>query len=247
MIWKPGPLAQMAEGGAESLDQTRKDELWLRDQFVDSKCGPEQLEKFALARGLKRLPSESAEVWQARVVNAWFFWKLGGTLPGMRGLLAAYCDDAQITESGDGWAEFRVSINLSVGLPDATHLIDIINEIKPARSRLASLALASRGEVGALGLAMAAVTGAQSNIREKIRENAATLLPLACGAVFFSGLVTSVAESYRTSLITAPSGFGAAVSASIRTQAQADNIGVTGAELWHGMTAQTRITTYIGG
>ena len=81
LIWRPGPLAQLAKGGAEALDDTRGHIAWLRDQFTPETCDTTHLEHFARARGLRRWPSETDDFWKRRVVLAYEFYRRGGTKP----------------------------------------------------------------------------------------------------------------------------------------------------------------------
>lgn len=144
LIWKPGPLSAVAEGGAAVLDQVRDHELWLRRQFFPELCEAGYLGKFAMARGLQRMPHETDAAWRSRTSNAYFFWKAGGTPGGMQRVLEWFYGDVSIDETVGGWAEFGVQVGLNSESPYTKFLIDLINETKPARSRLYALDLTSQ-------------------------------------------------------------------------------------------------------
>lgn len=98
LIWRPGPLAQLAKGGGEGLDQTRSDITWLRDQFTPETCDTDHMAAFARSRGLRRWPSERDDFWKRRVVLAYEFYRRGGTKPGMEQLFELAGMEAEIIE-----------------------------------------------------------------------------------------------------------------------------------------------------
>lgn len=148
LIWKPGPLSQMAEGGAEALDQAREDALWLREQFLPEICEPEYLKNFARSRGIKRYSRETDEQYKARVVLAFTWQLLGGRHAGLIKLLEYYgYKGIKVVNLRDEdplrWAEFRVDTQPAEGqgfMEDDFYILDwLINDQKPARSLLAQL------------------------------------------------------------------------------------------------------------
>ncbi|MDH3975540.1 MAG: hypothetical protein OEV42_14780 [Deltaproteobacteria bacterium] len=157
LVWFSGPLAQMAKGGAQVLDDTAEDMRWLRDQFFSSKADAAYLAEFARSRGLYRWQNESDTSWLSRVVYAYLYWKAGGTTPGMIDVLekigvpGAAIENIGLTDQAR-WAEFRVYGDTYDGNPYAEYIIRVINEIKPARSKLSELILSSNPVVGTLGL-----------------------------------------------------------------------------------------------
>ncbi|GGR00350.1 phage tail protein [Deinococcus ruber] len=125
-------------------------------------------------RGLRRFPSESVETYRTRVVDAWRFWELAGTLAGMKQALASAGYRATIVEhfrdpDPRHWAEFSVTVSPLNPLPNDAHwngqrrwgdgarwgvdpnavptdyLVDLIREVKPAHARLRQLSYFPRG------------------------------------------------------------------------------------------------------
>jgi hypothetical protein len=90
LIQKPGPLAQTAKGGAESLDRAREDALWLREQFLPAICDPEYLKRFGRSRGIRRYWHETDEQYKNRVILAFVWQLLGGRHHGLSELLNYY-------------------------------------------------------------------------------------------------------------------------------------------------------------
>lgn len=147
LIRIPGALAVVVEGAAGSLDQVREDILWLRRQFNPVTCEEQYLEHYARARGIRRHRLESPDQFRARVVNAYTWQLQGGRTAGLLHILAHYgYVVAGIVslrnEDPARWAEFRVVTD-----PPATGFLAedyellswVINEQKPARSKLASI------------------------------------------------------------------------------------------------------------
>lgn len=169
LIQRAGALAALAEGAARTLDQAREDILWLRRQFHPATCEEAFLDRFGQARGLVRRPGESAERWRTRVVLAYAFQRLGGSQSGMPVILDRYgFQGAQFTnlraENPARWAEFSVEATATrqITREELDAAVWLINEYKPARSRLAEVVLAYLAEAvaalsaGAVGAAEAA-------------------------------------------------------------------------------------------
>ncbi len=147
LISKDGPLAQLAQGGAEVLDDVREVIIWLRDQFNPETCDADMLDGFAASRGITRHGMESVDVFRDRVAAAYAWHLLGGSVGGLETILAHYgFPDADIVnlrdEDESRWAEFRVEFNdpgLSYG-DDGLELLGwVINDQKPARSMLSEV------------------------------------------------------------------------------------------------------------
>ena len=144
---KPGPLAMLAEGGADSLDPARDVILSLRDQFFPARCEDAFLLRFARSRGIVRAPLEPEEHWQARVRFAYRWWARGGRQSAMaEGLVLGFGFDTArvislLAEDPARWASFRVEMTGGAG--DILLRLDqikwAINEVKPARSLLDGL------------------------------------------------------------------------------------------------------------
>lgn len=146
-IQAPGPLAMLADGGADALDAVRADSLTLRDQFFPSRCDDAYLVRFANSRGIVRAPLEPDEHWLERVRYAYRWWSRGGRESAIaEGLVVGYgFSRALITnlraEDPARWASFRVVVQGGPGdiLLRINSVRWAINEVKPARSLLAEL------------------------------------------------------------------------------------------------------------
>lgn len=149
LIWSPGPLTSLVRGAAGVLDDAREAELWLRDQFLPERCETANLDEFARSRGITRAAYETDVQYYERVRLAWNWFVTGGRESGVKRIVSDACgiDTVDIINLRDTdparWAEFRVRINNIEGdmlskLPTMTWAI---NEVKPARSKLAGYEL----------------------------------------------------------------------------------------------------------
>ncbi|MBF0454940.1 MAG: hypothetical protein HQL72_09040 [Magnetococcales bacterium] len=147
LIQQPGPLSQMARGGAESLDGVRDDMLWLRDQFLPVKADPAFLTHFANARGIKRIPGEDDGQFAARTINAYAWYRLGGREKGLNQFFTVFGFEGAVIEPlivGGPGGQYDFQIHLpprerGYEESDFETLIHLTNEQKPARSRLARI------------------------------------------------------------------------------------------------------------
>lgn len=146
-IAKPGPLAMLAEGGAESKDATRDVVISLRDQFLPVRCEEQYLTNFANSRGIVRSPLEPLEHWLARVKFAYHWWSRGGRASAMSEALelsfgfSAVQIQSLRAEDPARWASFRVLLEGGSGdvLTQTEQITWSVNEVKPARSKLERL------------------------------------------------------------------------------------------------------------
>lgn len=146
-IQRPGPLAALAEGAAAALDTVREVMLKLREQFFPEKCEQELLKRYARSRGIVRVPLEPEAHWLYRVRFAYLWWRSGGRGGAMAITLTNYFGFLSVTienlrgEDPERWAEFRVRAELIGSDPSvAPEQVEwAINEMKPARSKLAGL------------------------------------------------------------------------------------------------------------
>lgn len=151
LIHNPGPLSALVRGQAASLDETRDDILYFRQQWFPEHCEDALIPGFGTSRGLTRHPRESAEQFRARVVNAWRWHLLGGKVEGLPEILRFYGFDAAQIESlrpfqPSRWAEFQIGLKVPANqaeqdalLADLDALVWLVNEYKPARSVLARI------------------------------------------------------------------------------------------------------------
>jgi hypothetical protein len=125
-------------------------------------------------RILTHYPSESAETYRNRVLHAFEFWQMAGTLPGIVAALASAGYRATIVEhfrdpDPKHWAEFSITVSPLNPLPNGArwdgrrrwgdgarwgvdpnavptdYLVDLIREVKPAHARLRQLSYFPRG------------------------------------------------------------------------------------------------------
>lgn len=166
LIWQPGPLSALAKGGALFLDMVRDHLLWLRDQFNPATCDDDHVIRFARSRGLKRHFLETDDdKFRDRVVAAYAWQMLGGRQTGVPKILEHYgYTNPKIINMRDKdpnrWAEFIAELAPAVGqgfvLEDWDFIPFIINNHKPARSKLAQLVmyLPTKGDVPKIGMAL---------------------------------------------------------------------------------------------
>lgn len=148
-ILKRDALAMLAEGGAGNLDGVRDIIITLRDQFFAERCEEVVLANFARSRGIVRAPLEPEASWRGRVRFAYLWWQRGGRAGGMAKVLIDYFGFAAVdvvnmrAEDPARWAEFTVTCSM-IG-EEAPFTSDqvtwLINEMKPARSKLAGLTM----------------------------------------------------------------------------------------------------------
>lgn len=125
-------------------------------------------------RGLRRYPGEPTATYRARVLAAWDYWRLAGTVPGVLATLEAAGYRAVVLEhfsdpDPEHWAEFTVIVGPLQPLPTDAHwgdgntwgggkawgfqlpavplasLTDLVREVKPAHARLRRLIWSPRG------------------------------------------------------------------------------------------------------
>ncbi len=137
----------LARTAAGLLDASKEDVKWLRYQFLPQLCDDDQVNSHAEARGIERYQYESDAFFRNRVANAYQFFANGGTKAGVDAFLEAIGLDAHVLEfseyTGDpaiGWAEFAAMVKIE-SLDQTTgnrqFLAALLNELKPARSKLA--------------------------------------------------------------------------------------------------------------
>lgn len=149
LIHRHGPLATLVNGAADILDIARESVLWVRDQFLPDRCETVNLDEFAQSRGITRAAYETDDQYYGRIRLAWHWFVTGGRESGVKRIVSDACgiDTVDIINLRDTdperWAEFAVRINNIQGdmltkLPTMTWAI---NEMKPARSKLAGYEL----------------------------------------------------------------------------------------------------------
>ena len=144
----PGPLQAVVRGLAHHFDVAREDMPYLRQQFFPGLCEGALVPEHGLSRSLVRHPRETPERFRQRVVNAYSWHMLGGKAEGLPEILRFYGFDAIRIDSlrqwvPTRWAEFQIGLRSPVTqaeqaalLADLDTLIWLVNEYKPARSRL---------------------------------------------------------------------------------------------------------------
>jgi len=147
-IQRPGPLAAIAKGLAHHLDASREDILWLRDQWHPAKCEPEAVPGFGRSRGVLRHSRESDAQFRERVIHAYAWHLLGGKVEGLPQILKFYGLEAPEIINlrrllPSKWATFQLAFNATQNSRDQAELLAnldviiwLVNEYKPARSRL---------------------------------------------------------------------------------------------------------------
>ncbi|WP_165064440.1 phage tail protein [Desulfovibrio sp. ZJ200] len=151
LIHTPGPLSALVRGKAHSLDETRDDILYFRQQWFPEHCEDVLIPGFGTSRGLVRHVRENAAQFRRRVVNAYAWHMLGGKVQGLPQILRFYGFESLKIENlrdyqPSRWAEFQIGLKVPVSqaeqetlLNDLDALIWLVNEYKPARSVLARI------------------------------------------------------------------------------------------------------------
>lgn len=152
LIHRLGPLAMLVEGLARSMDETRQNIIWLRDQFNPMTCESDMMQAHGASRGIQQHSLESEALFESRTTRAYAWRLLGGGQLGLPKIMDYYgwpetefknCRD----KSEERWAEFEAQTSLpkNSGITaDDWDLLDwAINEHKPARSLLAAIQVKS--------------------------------------------------------------------------------------------------------
>lgn len=144
----PGPLQAIVRGLAHHMDTTRDDMPYLRQQFFPGLCENAIVPEHGLSRSLVRHPRETPEQFRQRVVDAYRWHMLGGKTLGLPEILRFYGIGAIRIDSlrqwvPSHWAEFQLGLatpktqaDQAALLADLDTLLRLVNEYKPARSRL---------------------------------------------------------------------------------------------------------------
>jgi hypothetical protein len=147
--WLQGPRGRaLLEGWGKLLDEYASYAATsILARFVQ--LAPEDaVNLLGTERGFTRFPGESLDAWRVRVLGAWEFWRWSGTDYGMRLALAqlGYNSATVSVWSYDSarWSEFDVYVYAGTrsydGSPEERNrILAIINQIKPAHTRLATL------------------------------------------------------------------------------------------------------------
>ena len=150
-IQQPGPIPAIVEGGSFLLDTTRESILWLRDQFNPATSETDFAGKHSESRNIKTLPGETEEQFFNRIIYALLWYRRAGKKPGMKDNFEVVgWPDAEIIncrdEDPERWAEFRLDLNASgktITPESIKTIVEVTNDQKPARSKLASIGLNS--------------------------------------------------------------------------------------------------------
>lgn len=177
----PGPMAAVCLGLARVFNDVVADIEWLRDQFNPATCEAQYLTPLAESRGITRHRLETDdEKFRQRVVKAFAWQLLGGRSAGMPVLLKHFGYDADEpinvrTENPERWAEFIINCAPSaqgIKADDLSLLNWVINESKPAKSKLAAIQIPHTSP-GTLGIAALARIGNSLSSRLQTRISVA--------------------------------------------------------------------------
>jgi len=151
-VLKQGPLSALVNGAAKSLDTARGDILAVREAMMPETAAPNYLAVIARQRGIVKWPDEAFDAFRVRVTIARLYWRTGGNPFGLCDILNAfgYRDIDVIEHTGKIWAEMTVAMKMDLAhaVPNTSYLVRLINDIKPARSRLRGLNLFSHESMG---------------------------------------------------------------------------------------------------
>ena len=150
-IQQSGPIPAIVEGGSFLLDTARESILWLRDQFNPATSETDFAGKHAESRNIRTLPGETEEQFLSRIIYALLWFRRAGKRPGMKDNFEVIgWPDTEIIncrdEDPERWAEFKLDLKAegkTVSPENINTIIEMTNDQKPARSKLASIGLNS--------------------------------------------------------------------------------------------------------
>ena len=151
-IQAAGPLSVLVKGGALVLDDVRDDIIWLRLQAFPDTCDDRFLDIHGQARGVYRRKNEPVDKYRTRVIKAYAWQLLGAKNAGLPQVLNHYGYPSvrvhnMRTEDTERWAEFKVKMpglgSRGMTEDDFLAIDDVVNDQKPARSRLAAITVES--------------------------------------------------------------------------------------------------------
>lgn len=167
LIEKIGPVRVLVQGAASALDEARNALVWIRNQFnPGTTTDTASIESFAASRGIVRLPEEPYDYYLARLINAFMWYRQGGTEPSLAEVLrlCGY-DTIKVTNCRDidpeRWAEFIVDIipDPDDVLTSEAALLDMISIVKPARSKCAGVRFAVHPSPALIHMGAICITG----------------------------------------------------------------------------------------
>jgi len=160
-LWSLAP-SHMKEGNDTERDSYKLFSIWAKNTEVfkgyayevrknrfPQWAKEEALNLLGKERGIEPIKGESLEDYRTRVVNALDWWKLAGTVKGIKTVFKLLgFEDVNISPAdpgGERWAEFKVILQkTTIAQEDARKLpyaVGIINRLKPAHEKLAELTL----------------------------------------------------------------------------------------------------------
>lgn len=176
LIQKAGPLAALMQGAARYMDDVKADILWVRRQWLPKYCEPSFLAGHGASRGVTRHRLETEAQYRSRVHRALAWQLLGGKQEGMPRILEFYgYRPTGITnlrdEDEERWAEFRPELAPFEGrgftAEDWELLNWLVNDVKPARSKLAAIRVNSE-ETGDIVVGLLLVQGEQMTVLSRV-------------------------------------------------------------------------------
>ena len=191
-------LSLLGEGGGNALDDTREAILWLRKQFLPETSDAAYLPNYATSRSITRHPSESDAQFKLRVVRAWYWHYLGGKQAGLPKILALYgygaatiqnWRDVNVSQWAEFWCDLLPPTDVALLLADLRLIVWVLNEYKPARSKLRGLGV-KRGVSGPVRLAAISRTGARITLRPRLPVAATVHVPLRTAVV--ASMITQI-------------------------------------------------------
>ena len=99
LIWRPGPLSVVAEGGADALDRARDGLRWLLDQYIPELCDDDFVETHAVSRAVRRWYGGSSPSLRQLAADSYMIYRLGGRPAGLERVLGWMGIDAVIVEA----------------------------------------------------------------------------------------------------------------------------------------------------
>lgn len=143
-LHKSKALACIIEGLAAYLDNIRLDIIKARNQYIIHLSDNSLLSLYGLSRNITRSQYDNDETYKTRVLNAYKWISLGGKVEGMLTILKDYgfpkAEFRNLREIDPlKWAEFEFTYPENLLISDMEKIVAIINQYKPARSRLTKM------------------------------------------------------------------------------------------------------------
>lgn len=152
LVATPGALAVLIHGLARSMDDVRRDILWLRDQFIPPKAEETHIPLHGNSRAVPRTRFDTDARYRKRVERAAPWHKLGGKERGLPVILSDYGFSGgkvhnKRRDNPELWAHFDLKLlnpPCDFDNADVEAVLALANQYKPGRSVIGLIQFASQ-------------------------------------------------------------------------------------------------------